>query len=506
MSPPGPTQSRRGWDELAPVVLAFGVVTAIYGVNVALFLGKHPVPPEGSGGSRYYQRLAEGFAAGQLSFLERPPAALMRVPDPYDPAQRTAAGLEPLLIHDASVYDGRYYLPWGPFPAILLVPLEWLPPAARPRVEDWVLVLLFAPALLAGIAGVLYRVKRSYFPDTPRWLLPVLTLASGLLFPTTIAVGRPMVYEASIFSGQALLLTGLLCAFLAVGQGGSTGRMGLAGLCWGAALASRLTLLPSAGALVLCSLVWLWRARPRGRHREFLAPALALIVPVTGSGLLLLVYNQSRFGRALEFGLPYQMAGFNHMALRHHIQSISYVLPNAVRYLFQPPHFGWTFPFLRPSGGAAFIHRVFELPDYYNVDGVMSLPACASFLWLGSIPVRSLFHRSPEASPPLRLWLVPALIGGIVMGIPPMLTFFASIARYLLDFTPLAAVLAGIGAMEWLARAPEGSPARRRAAAVITGLAAASCLPGVLSGFACGTMVTGFGDFLLTLQALASRL
>ena len=66
--------------------------------------------------SRYYDRQADAFLAGQLSLLEAPPAALATLPNVYDVRQRS--GID--YIWDASYYNGKYYLYWGPVPAWLL--------------------------------------------------------------------------------------------------------------------------------------------------------------------------------------------------------------------------------------------------------------------------------------------------------------------------------------------------------------------------------------------------
>src|SRR5262245_62100695 len=65
-----------------------------------------------------YSEQARAFAHGRLHLLVDPPAALASLPDPYDPRAREALP----CMHDVSYYRGRYYLYFGPVPALLLAP------------------------------------------------------------------------------------------------------------------------------------------------------------------------------------------------------------------------------------------------------------------------------------------------------------------------------------------------------------------------------------------------
>jgi hypothetical protein len=55
---------------------------------------------------------AEGFRARHLHFAIEPAAALVAKANPFDPAWK------PLWYWDASLYNGHYYLYWGPAPAL----------------------------------------------------------------------------------------------------------------------------------------------------------------------------------------------------------------------------------------------------------------------------------------------------------------------------------------------------------------------------------------------------
>src|SRR5262245_32215828 len=67
-------------------------------------------------GPRYFHELlGDAFAAGQLSLVVQPSPQLLALSDPYDPRNRENIP----FLHDASLYQGKYYVYWGPFPGLV---------------------------------------------------------------------------------------------------------------------------------------------------------------------------------------------------------------------------------------------------------------------------------------------------------------------------------------------------------------------------------------------------
>ena len=60
----------------------------------------------------FTDQLATAFLRGQTSLSVTPAPLLALAPDPFDPK------LKPLWYWDAALYQGRYYLYWGPAPAL----------------------------------------------------------------------------------------------------------------------------------------------------------------------------------------------------------------------------------------------------------------------------------------------------------------------------------------------------------------------------------------------------
>src|SRR4051794_3283220 len=56
-----------------------------------------------------HNQLADSFRAGQVSLLQLPDPRLLKLENPYDPVQN---GI--YRIHDASLYNGKLYVYFGP--------------------------------------------------------------------------------------------------------------------------------------------------------------------------------------------------------------------------------------------------------------------------------------------------------------------------------------------------------------------------------------------------------
>ena len=66
-------------------------------------------------GKNYYNLLAQAFQNGQLHLLLEPSAELLALENPYDYHNRENVP----HLWDASLYQGKYYLYWGPVPALI---------------------------------------------------------------------------------------------------------------------------------------------------------------------------------------------------------------------------------------------------------------------------------------------------------------------------------------------------------------------------------------------------
>lgn len=186
------------------------------------------------GDSDYYNLQADAFLHGQLPLRVPVDPALERAANPYDPKL-------PQLLPDGSFYNGRYYLTWGPGPAItLFVPARLLGFELRENLA----------ALLYSIAGVLLAwaslalLVRRLVPDVPRLVVWTgnATIALGGALPWILR--RPTVYEVAITGAFCFSMGGLFVLLREVTRPSGPRGSGLvlSGVLYGLAVLSRPTL------------------------------------------------------------------------------------------------------------------------------------------------------------------------------------------------------------------------------------------------------------------------
>lgn len=251
---------------LALLVSGYGVAARVYSEPWAF----------GYNLGGYYNRLTRAFLEGHLYLDVEPRPELLSSPNPWDPALP-----DEWRLHDAVLFNKRYYLYHGIAPVlVLLAPFRY---AAGWDLPEPVAVWIF---LTLGCAWQMATLSR-WRPLTV-WDAVALGLGGGTLF----LLHRVFVYEVAIACGYACVA---LAIWAAVRQ-----HWTLAGLGVGLALLARPHL-----ALVLLPL--LWQARQGGWRR--------LLAPVLLCGIVLGWYNWARFGVPWEFGLRYLLSGAGQQSL-----------------------------------------------------------------------------------------------------------------------------------------------------------------------------------------------
>ena len=287
-----------------------------------------------------YNRLSDGFLAGQLSFIEKPNPALADLQDPWDPAQN--AGLS--TFHDVSYFHGKYYLYFGAAPAVLLL-APWKALTGTYLGENVAAAVFSWLGALSSI-GLVLVLRRRHFPALAGWVggLCLVALALGNFAP--ILLRRPVYYELAISSAYAFAMTALLFVALAQVEGRRRRLwLALAGLAYGLTLASRPNYLFGA-VVLLVPFIPAWRAWRTGDApdiRRIKADLIAVGAPLALVATLLLVYNALRFGSPLEFGTYYMISGLHpqHQA----ITSAGYLPTNLWFYFLAPAQLSAYFPF-----------------------------------------------------------------------------------------------------------------------------------------------------------------
>lgn len=298
-----------------------------------------------------------------------------------------------LPLYDSAPFGGRYYLPLGPFPALLMLPAA----AARsPFVQQTLLSLPLACVTAVALWRALgaFGVKA----DARRWL--VILAIAGTDYASVLVLNSS--YALAHITAVALLSLALMLA--------AEGRLPLlAGLLTGLAVASRSSSLP---VLIPVALLY-------ARSDEHLRVGRRSAYPALGAApvlALLIAYNAVRFHSPFESGYTYQVLA--NPALqelrRQGLFSIVHVPENLYYFMIAPPVSGGTF---QPS------------------------PWGVGLIWISPWLLAGLAARGVDA----------AILGaGAVLTLLPSFLYYGIGweqfgYRYALDALPLLLLLAAIG-------------------------------------------------------------
>lgn len=294
----------------------------------------------------YYSDLADAFSHGQLSLLRPVPPELLAEPDPYafDMAWK-------YKIWDYSLYNGKFYLYFGPVPALLRLVFFNAPATQTVNIAyAWLYALFFLLALRL--------VKNRLYPDADPAVL-WLTAFIGAANPLIIHLAAiPSVYNSAVLAAAAFM-AGAVYFYLRAVTGGSNRDWVLAGIFAALAAASRVT--AGVAALPLLAHAVLHGMRTESSAARRAKAAVLFALPLCIAAGLLAWYNYARFGSIYEFGVTYQLNGPRKYVLDGTFFSISHILPNLRNYFFGLPRFSLSFPWISTGGfythikdGAAF--------------------------------------------------------------------------------------------------------------------------------------------------------
>ncbi len=401
------------------------------------------------GYASYYDQLAMAFGHGQLALRIKPAPALLALANPYDASAR--AGFRYPL--DISLYQGKYYLYFGPAPALLLALIKPLVPAP---IGDQYLVFAFVCGIAIFQSLLIAEIWRRFYAEIPAWLVALCILFSGLSVPLTRLVTQGRVYEAAITGGQFFFLAGYYCILTALDKGSiSSGRLLMGGLAWAFAVASRLTQAVPVGFMVLMVVVFVVAAdRQSVPIFRRIYPLAALGLPLALGTIILGWYNWARFHSVFETGWSYQLNEGNLQFYRAVLFSPRYILPNLFNYLLMPPGILGTFSFIKPAlPTGASIFSFIPLPKVYFTEPLTGLFFGAPFILFAPVAVFAALPRNRKAISQTYQgkdlyafrWLITSLAGCFLLGFILIVSYYYVAVRFVADFMPALTLLSIIG-------------------------------------------------------------
>ncbi|MCC6650678.1 MAG: hypothetical protein IT348_05975 [Candidatus Eisenbacteria bacterium] len=226
---------------------------------------------------------------------------------------------------DMARIGDKLYVVFGPFPALLLMPLV---PFLQRGTPD---VLVLSLTALAG-AWAFHGLLATLHGSRDRTLLACATLTFAL--GTAMHYGAPMgnVWLHAQITATALQVFALLAA--------ANGRAWTTGVLLGLTVLTR-----STTTLALPFAAWLlWTREEReggepAKGRPWLPLALALLVPVGLAAALHGAYNWARFGSPLDAGYHYILMGpeFEALVKQYGRFSLHFLPQNLYGWLLRPP-------------------------------------------------------------------------------------------------------------------------------------------------------------------------
>lgn len=371
------------WEKPLSVLLLAGLIYTLFAFAVGT--------PWRVSGNPYHGYLADAFLHGQFNLRVLPPNTL-----------------------DLSLYQGKYYLYWGPMPAILFMPLVAI---GGVNVSDVLFSLIIGTLNCVLFAVLLRRAVQRELID----LSPALRGALVLFFTLgTAQTPLPAVGRNWEIASLVTIFFSLL-AFLAALSFDDRRAFFWSGLALGCVLLSRVSAVFNG---IFLAWYLIRRFRPRGTRYLVTASLLGLL-PFLLAGAGQAAYNYLRFGDVTNFGLIYQLS--NPIFLEHAAQYgyfHPHYIPINLYYMYVVYPFSFN-PFMVEGwGGSLFLLSPLFFAALYA-------------LWA---------ERRQAAT-----WV---LLASIIIGMIPSLLNFAPGTfqfgpRYTLDFVIPLLLLTAMGMRRW---------------------------------------------------------
>jgi hypothetical protein len=423
-----PLLLRRVWIGIcvALTLLYFGWTT---------FVSFNEVPrlrPPGHYETDHFNLLARGFLNGHLHLAAEVPKPLLEAKNPYDPKSRGPVE----VLHDASLYEGKYYIYFGPAPVVTL----FLPFSAAVG-RDLPLsygVLIFSSGTFLFLTATFLYLQRRHFPRANLLVITAGVLALGAGSMLVALLQRPHIWELAAASGLFYFSLAIYCLVRAIHSPRAATWTACGGLALGFAVASRPTWIVCSVLFALPLLMRPARAdrpHPYGWRALFAAAATCTAVVIGLFG-----YNYARFGDPFEFGQRYQLSAIIEGDANHF--SPSYAAWNFRTYFLSALRWTTTFPFhhgiaLQPSPPG---HGGYE----HSFGLFTNLPF--ALLALGVIATLARRRCRDTSDSQLRASLG-AFAGAALISAGLLLCFFGNCVRYMADFSPWFMLLSACGVL-----------------------------------------------------------
>ncbi|MBA4366421.1 MAG: hypothetical protein C0403_02150 [Desulfobacterium sp.] len=392
-----------------------------------------------------YNHLADAFLAGQLYLLIDPLPELMALSDPFDPQKN-----KHLRLHDASLYNNKYYIYFGPAPVLTLyLPYQTL---TGKRMSAQMATSLYFMGIFVVGTFFLYKIRQMLFPNSGFGILLIGVLSFGLLNPFGYLLRGTAIYEVAIASGCFWFLLSvylLFCSVIKINTKGVTSwraiELAFSTIFYGLAVASRPSYALSI-IIFLIPLLQIWRTGSKTSERLKIVFSIGLPLCIIVS--LLFLYNYLRFNNIFEFGLTYQLVD-GPIAHRINRWNVFNVMYNAYLYFLLPIIPDYIFPFFHLTDQSywnatpSYLNHIIQ---YYGPEPVMgiipNIPIVLGIMLFLKFAITKNLKRDHRT---IFLILLCLLLIPSVLNMTLLLFYSSASIRYLIDFLPYVLLLSIVG-------------------------------------------------------------
>ena len=294
-----------------------------------------------------YELMAENILEGRLDFAYGDEAGLLELENPYDPAERKAAGV---IYHwDHAFYDGHYYMYFGVVPVFLaFLPYRVLTGTA---LTTYHATQLFTAVTIAGIFMLFDLLAKRFFKRLPYSVYLLLSVAFSAM-SVWYAAAEPALYCTAITAALALEVWSLYFFMRAVYVEKRENRQilfaGIGALLGALVFGCRPTIALANLLVIPMLMAFLKQRKVTGKLLGKLCLA-ALPYAMVAAGLML--YNYARFDDPFEFGQKYQLtvADQSQYSVALHADTVLRIINDTISNFFATGKIKTAFPYVRTS-------------------------------------------------------------------------------------------------------------------------------------------------------------
>jgi hypothetical protein len=282
--------------------------------------------------------------------------------------------------HEAMIVNGKVRMYFGPFPALLRIPLNSVYPTGHGK---WSRISGFCAGVIAlfAFAGLVRMALQSSLRSSRarNWLGNACVIGFAFGSPLLLLLGNLSIYDEAIIWGLALSLGAIFFAFRSrQAEGGALTRALLGfSLCAGGALLSRVTF--GAPFILMAPLLAVGLAR-----QNRVTNLIALVLPLGAALAFYIWLSYARFGSLTGVNYDYYINAV-HSQFAHKFGVLS---PRRIPHSFAD-YFSVRFPsFERQPPFLAADRHFYDYPSLYSNDFsevYLPLPWCSGWLVFGAI-------------------------------------------------------------------------------------------------------------------------